>query len=699
MGRLLLRLAALLAVVLPSLGPLSSDSVSPAFAQSCVPSVGDRAEVIEGSASAAAMRVTLTGRAQISGGDQIRAVAFSSATNAVVETADGRRSPPFSVAVDPPAPEWSFVIRRLDLSKPFIVSYQVTDRCGVISRFSGAGTGSSAPPAPTATPPSNPSNPSNRPPVAPTDSGYFPLGMFEDNNVVAGDKGRFATMIDDLRAHNLDSVLFTNSSVRFHAGLLDVSDQKGFNVVFAPMNELNSQWFYNPSAPTTIEAARSVVRPLADQLKDHPSLRGYNILDDATNDKSAKDALAIQAFWEADPNHPAMPVIVGEHEQVYRDGSPWSFLTYSYPAKAIKEPCDWGFVSPTGNAFSLAIRSVARDRDPRTPLWLILQAHGATASTDPGADPTRLRTPTIEEARLQQWIALGEGAKGIFWFIYSTEEFWTGLKDNPSLYAEVGDLARRIAPLRPTLTGLHKATDRFDVNGSGARYVSTLATADDARHYVVAANASCHETQPLTITSTSVRGQLRDLETGQVFELGAPIPFRPGDGRLFEVINASVDPLPAPTPSPNLVANPSFEQAVGNRPTGWSGPETAVVDTATARSGATSLRIDGPSPLAYVHQMLNLKPVTQYTVSYWVRTQNAGGTNQGIGARFAQLTASSRVTNFPWTNGTTERRVATTFFTGLDLVLGRLDVQWSLPPGGTAWIDDVVVCEGRACAP
>jgi hypothetical protein len=746
---------ALIGVVALMLAPAWSALGPSVSAETCTPTVTTPMTVFEEpGARTPALRVTLGAAATIAGGDRILAVSFESQTNSVVEVNGAARPVPFAVTVQPAAPEWSFVIHPIVPGAPVLVSYTVTDRCGSIKRFSGNGSNSLIPPTgtPTApqqtptssvtpTPTASPTTtmtatatvttgasttatptatatatttgaatatatpvagPAPRPATPPAPNTYFPLGMFEAGGMLGGDQGRFAAMIAGLRAHSLDTVMFNNGSAQFHAGLLDVSDREGFNVVFSPEVELYRAWFRNAEAPATLEAARAVVWPLAGQLGGHPSLRGYNILDDATADQADKVALAVRAFWEADPAHPAMPVVVGGHEAVYAAAEPWRFLTYYYPAKARKQPCDWGFVSPTANAYAQAIRSVARDRAPGTPLWLLLQAHGATAAVDPGAPATELRTPTVEEARLQQWVALGEGATGTFWFIYSSQQFWTGLADNPALYDEVGAVSARVAPLRATLLGLHKADDRFTVDGPGSRYVSTLATADGGRRYVVAANGSCTESQALTISAPGLTGTLRDLEDGRAYPLGSPIAFRPGDGRLFEVTDAveAAPPTPTPTARPNLLANGSFEQGPpGAVPSGWSGPPVAAPDPA-AHAGARALRVAGPAPFDYLSQPLALKPATQYTVSYWARTQAAGTGAHGVGLRFAQLAASPQVATFPWAGGTADwHQVSASFFTGLDLTAGRLDLTWDLPPGGLAWIDDLVLCEGRTCAP
>src|SRR5690606_15630958 len=109
-------------------------------------------------------------------------------------------------------------------------------------------------------------------------------------------------------------------------------------------------------------------------------------------------------------------------------------------------------------------------------LWVVLQTH-STRSSPQDPDPTVLREPTVEEVRLQHWLAIGEGAKGIYWFIYSTlpGQNWRGLQDNPTLFNEVTALTGWVNVVRPILKNTEKVADRFHSPQSPDQvYVSTL---------------------------------------------------------------------------------------------------------------------------------------------------------------------------------------------------------------------------------
>jgi hypothetical protein len=155
--------------------------------------------------------------------------------------------------------------------------------------------------------------------------------------------------------------------------------------------------------------------------------------------------------------------------------------------------------------------------------------------------PFSLRQPTPAEVRAQHWLAVGEGATGIFWFIYSSQQGWIGLKDNPTLYDVVSGLARRLGQVRGTLATLRRDGDLFKVSGSAQAYVSTLTSPDGARQFAVVVNRNCLEAQSLSLDAPGLQASLRDLETGQTSALRSPIPLPPGDGRIFELLVPSPD--------------------------------------------------------------------------------------------------------------------------------------------------------------
>jgi hypothetical protein len=323
-------------------------------------------------------------------------------------------------------------------------------------------------------------------------------------------------MITDLRAHNLSSVLFTNGHVQYQSALADVADRRGFSIYSSwLMGELYRRW-YPSTVPATIEKAREIIGPLVDQLRTHPSIRGYNLLDDATSRYNDKLRLAVQVIRERDPLRPASPMMVEgtEGPAVFDYVRPDAFLTYNYPADESNTSCSWT------SRWVSEIRATTSSKPAAVPLWIVLQTHQTTF----GPVGTKLRYPSVAEVRLQNWLAVGEGAKGIWWFIYSSQQGWLGLRDQPGLYAEVADNARRVS-------ALPRFTKQADQASAGTNYASTMTDTNGAT-YVLAANTSC-TARTVTLTSSTLTGRLLDVETGEMFAFGQAIPFRGGDGRMF----------------------------------------------------------------------------------------------------------------------------------------------------------------------
>ncbi|MGE3910874.1 MAG: hypothetical protein AB7K36_16070, partial [Chloroflexota bacterium] len=521
----------------------------------------------------------------------------------------------------------------------------------------------------------------------------FPLGIFDDGNMIFGNPTTFDRLIRDAQAQGLDTVLFNNNSAVRDAAMLSVSDNLGFNVIFGPHHELGDQWYNVPSA-TTIQQARSVVYPLADLVKNHPSLKGYNTADEPHLEMTDKVRLVNQAFKERDPARRAAPLVIGINrgEQIFAASQSDMLLADVYPVGADNPSCNFmmtGFGYPTFT-FADYVRRLSVNRPADKPLWLVLQTHNVGTG---GA--YSLRQPSVSEVRAQHWMALGEGATGIFWYAYSSQQGWTGLRDNPALFNEIGVQARRTAPLRSLLLGLHRVDDQFIVSGAPGAYISTLASADGTRNYVTVVNTSnCSGPANISVLSPTLSGQLRDVETDELHDLGVPMSFAPGDGKIFELVPLPPQAGPTPTPAglgPNMVVNGDFSAASNGYAANWQIRPSGTWDGTVGKSAPGSFKITGPAS-TYSQQAVTLRPGATYLLTYWIKTQNVVG--QGVTLRYAQLSPSTQILKIPpHVNGTTDwTSVVTTMTVPGTYVSGRLDMQWDLS-SGTAWIDDIVLAE------
>lgn len=366
----------------------------------------------------------------------------------------------------------------------------------------------------------------------------FPMGVFEDGNQIGGKPEKFAKMLSTLQGWGLDSVLVANTFLLRDTKILTVSDQQNFNVFMMPAGDLNPQW-WPAKIPADPQLAQQIAQPIVATFGAHPSLKGYLVKDEPSLQDLPKVALLTQALQKLDPSRISTSVLVGVNrvEEIFNASQPGVMLLDIYPVGAKNALGDFrltGFGYQDLD-FVAYLRQVGRSRPPNVPLWVILQTHSFAGGQN---GQFALREPLPAEVRAQQWLALGEGATGIFWFVYGSQQGWRGLVDNPELATEVTTLTHRLKPLRKILLGLQKEkVDLFQIREEPQGYLSTL-TDKTKKVYLIVVNRDCTQPKALKIASTHLRGQLKDLETGQSYPLNRPIEFRPGDGKLFEFLSA-----------------------------------------------------------------------------------------------------------------------------------------------------------------
>lgn len=142
----------------------------------------------------------------------------------------------------------------------------------------------------------------------------------------------------------------------------------------------------------------------------------------------------------------------------------------------------------------------------------------------------------------------------------------------------------------------------------------------------------------------------------------------------------------------NLVENPTFERHQGDAPDGWrweagAAKAVQVVDTQVARSGKASLRLSnptakGPNVYSTLTQTVGVKPNATYTVSCYVRSDDAGLVWIGGGKKWEHRFTFPRNTKGEW------QRVVGTFATASGETTFTLRILTESPTAAL-WIDDV----------
>ncbi|MDP3941799.1 MAG: carbohydrate binding domain-containing protein [bacterium] len=529
---------------------------------------------------------------------------------------------------------------------------------------------------------------------------FFPIGAFDA--MIPG-PNELTAYINDVTARGMDSLMMNNNNITnpLQQQMLAAADQKNFNMLEGPQNELYSQWWNDNTVTVDLATAKQIAQPLVDLMKIHPSLKGYNLVDDADGQSLLKRNLMQQAFYELDPTR-QVSYIQGATPDRYdfvNNIQPRAVYSYGYPASVGLSACDWRRGDLGQRTWVDNFRIGKQFIPDNTPSYQILQTHQTQKDINGTIlnDASALRYPTVEELRLQQWLAIGEGATGLFWFTYNDlttppgQPSWIGWRNNPTFLTEITDLSQRIQPFKPTLAQLKKIDDKFTVSGTGKVYTSTFLHKIDNRIFVLVSNLECTQ-QTLTLSTTYVTGQLKDLETNATQNITDPITLRGGDGKVFELVNASlITPQPTPAPITNLIQNPGFETLDGTgKPVAWTAAASNI-DSTVKHSGNNSIKVVGPVNELYFWNKPTLKPNTKYFMSAWVKTNNATKVgpdyiveNPGLPGAFGSIRLGS---TYDW------RKIYTYFMTPSNYVSGRLDIRFTIPTGGAGWIDDVEVCE------
>ena len=165
---------------------------------------------------------------------------------------------------------------------------------------------------------------------------------------------------------------------------------------------------------------------------------------------------------------------------------------------------------------------------------------------------------------------------------------------------------------------------------------------------------------------------------------------------------------PAAEATVNLVANPSFEEVEAGNLVSWPRTlSTANRDSSVARSGSASLRLGWPAGSPELVEFSTntglgeVRANRDYVMRFWVKARGLPGSPENfVRIRYVFLSpneanvATPDVNAWSYTRREGEwMRVEKRFRTPPNLSQGRLDLNWTLPPGAVAWIDDVSLNE------
>lgn len=352
---------------------------------------------------------------------------------------------------------------------------------------------------------------------------------------------------------------------------LENNDQRGpLWCFFQPMARRTSNASSGLSAEftdiTSVANTRTVADPLVqtvvDDLGDHPSILGYFLDDDVSSaadaENAARNNTLVSSFQALDPyGRPASAMWRNTGYSAL--GADCQFIvTYEYPCGRDAGGTD----TPEGDFHRATFPGITGTSDPD---WVDVIRHRIASlpsgarhmwclqvhHTNTGTAASRLRAPTDRELRTQFWLAVGEGATGLFWFPFTDYDIGGGGGVQPMLGARASALAvahELSDRLKPNIRKrLLKCTSDapstpFTTSGGGtsglpvdytSAYVNSLTHTDGTR-YVVICNRDTSSAN-VTVSSASLKGDLVSLETGAVYRLGVDaIPLAALDGTILQ---------------------------------------------------------------------------------------------------------------------------------------------------------------------
>ncbi len=189
---------------------------------------------------------------------------------------------------------------------------------------------------------------------------------------------------------------------------------------------------------------------------------------------------------------------------------------------------------PTAREWLDSAYNVANDK----PLWAIIQSFGGD---------TYWRDPLPKELRLEVFTSLLSGAKGVFYFLYQSEDWINGMMDieyhETPLIKEAKEINIKIEALAPILLQLKKSSKNFaqvSDDGSVQTFESVDLLTGDRRKYILVVNNDLFNSKDIkvTIADSWNDGELiaTDKYNGKSYEIqdgSFHIRLDKADGRVF----------------------------------------------------------------------------------------------------------------------------------------------------------------------
>jgi len=342
----------------------------------------------------------------------------------------------------------------------------------------------------------------------------FPIGVWYEggvgefrNNLIPEDPAKAAAMYKrdfaDMKAHGVNAAVVPNTQPNHHKVLLDAAQASKVQLIIEldrGGGELGQM--VRGETPLTDDAVRKTLDAKLRPVMNHPALWGVQLLDEPPAPSFERYSQVMDALKSYAPRLQPFSCLIGS-------GAIESFLNTAKQGVVAFDAYPLGPGTPVGDSKPMlgydqgAQQAAQAASKTDTPVWAVIQAH----SWGDG-----LRVPTPAELRCMTYLALANGCKGIWWFLYQTEcdakgnVEMQGLVDKEfketALWREAGQLAKEIKKLSPVLLDLTPTEGKLTSNG-----VAHLLKDSKGELYVAVVN-------PNTSTKLEISVRVTDMPPG-----------------------------------------------------------------------------------------------------------------------------------------------------------------------------------------
>ncbi|MBI5686151.1 MAG: hypothetical protein HZC54_13845 [Verrucomicrobia bacterium] len=298
-------------------------------------------------------------------------------------------------------------------------------------------------------------------------------------------------------------------------------------------------------ASTLVPNAKKIVPP----WRDRWGLLAWSLVEEINRDHVKEITPYYALMRELDPTHESL-VLHNSHvacvEDMALNRNPVAFHdTYPFFIEPRSGPCSTSRSLAYFRQRLAQFAATAKERG--VPMWVMAQSYGEPVGFDP--DPPYfghrggVTPPTPAHLRVQAWLSLAYGAKGLWWYAYRVglpvgiSPISPDWKLTP-LWNEIGRIHARISRLSGLLLKLEPAPDAKTAEVIGKNLYSAWrkrgGDASEAR-YLIVVNESLTEPRAVTVKPINIAHKVRDISSSQLEERSS-LTLQPGDGAVFVVM-------------------------------------------------------------------------------------------------------------------------------------------------------------------